>query len=360
MTPTSADPLQRWATWTELSAQPGIWARWAAAWDAGPARAFVAAQGAREVWFCGAGTSAYIGEIAAAGLEGQGAFRAVPTTDIVARPSAYLTGRAPLIVQFGRSGDSPESRGLMAAMDALAPEAPRLHITCNEAGALATAPATGPAHVVTLPAETHDSGFAMTSSFSTMLLTALAIFDPAGDIARLPAMGAALQGLIPDYRRHAARGAPPERIVFLGTGALHGAAREAALKVMELTGGKVAALAETMLGFRHGPKSFIQPGTKIIAFTSSEPHAARYERDLIGELRAQFPKARLCAIGAEGDTPVPMPHGDAWAAPLLVAAAQVMGVTWGAALGLDVDDPFAGAGTLSRVVSGVRLHEVAP
>jgi tagatose-6-phosphate ketose/aldose isomerase len=29
-------------------------------------------------------------------------------------------------------------------------------------------------------------------------------------------------------------------------------------------------------------------------------------------------------------------------------------------LGLNVDDPFAGQGTLTRVVSGVKLHPVQP
>jgi tagatose-6-phosphate ketose/aldose isomerase len=43
-----------------------------------------------------------------------------------------------------------------------------------------------------------------------------------------------------------------------------------------------------------------------------------------------------------------------------VALAQLLAVTWSDALGLAVDDPFAGQGTLTRVVSGVRLHPVTP
>jgi tagatose-6-phosphate ketose/aldose isomerase len=35
-------------------------------------------------------------------------------------------------------------------------------------------------------------------------------------------------------------------------------------------------------------------------------------------------------------------------------------VRWSDALGLPVDDPFAGQGTLTRVVSGVQLYPVAP
>ena len=43
---------------------------------------------------------------------------------------------------------------------------------------------------------------------------------------------------------------------------------------------------------------------------------------------------------------------------LCIAAAQIDGVKWAADLGLNVDDPFTGQGTLSRVVAGVTLHGV--
>ena len=45
---------------------------------------------------------------------------------------------------------------------------------------------------------------------------------------------------------------------------------------------------------------------------------------------------------------------------LVVPLAQVMAVMWSDRMGLNVDDPFAGLGTLSRVVAGVRLYPVAP
>ena len=133
------------ATWAEIHAQPGIWEAWADALPVAALKGWIATQGAEEVWFCGAGSSDYVGQIVAAALEGQGRFRAIPTTDIVARPQAYLTGRRPLVVSFGRSGNSAETLGLLDALDALAPDAPRLNITCNAGGALATAGGTGAA-----------------------------------------------------------------------------------------------------------------------------------------------------------------------------------------------------------------------
>ena len=336
--------LTRHATWREIHAQPGIWRDWGAALDVEALRDWVYAQAADEVWFCGAGTSAYIGDILAAGFEGRAGFRAVPTTDLVARPAAFLKGRAPLVVSFGRSGNSAESLGTLAALDALAPDAPRLHITCNEGGALAR---DEKARVVLLPEATHDAGFAMTSSFSTMLLTALAIFGERPDFNGL---ADALDAALPAF---ADPGPVPERVVYLGTGPLAFAAREAALKVLELTAGRVPALWDSTLGFRHGPKSFVTQGTAITVFASDNA----YDRDLIAELRAQFPQARVTTIGPGGD--VPLTLDPLAGAPVYVAASQVAAVIWADALGCNVDDPFAGAGTLSRVVSDVTLYPVA-
>lgn len=347
--------LSQSATWREIHAQPAIWAGWGAALPLADLRAWVAAQGVEEVWFCGAGTSAYVGEILAAGLEGAPGprLRAVATTDIVARPGAYLRGGRRLVVSFGRSGNSAETVGLLDALDALAPGWPRLNITCNGGSALATR---GPGRAVVLPEATHDAGFAMTSSFSTMLLTAAAVFDGAMAAeeapARFAALSAALAGLLPGHAQAARAARRPERAVFVGSGALGFAAREAALKVMELSAGQVPALWDTTLGFRHGPKSFVTGATDIWLFPSSDAHARAYDDDLAAELRGQFPGSRLSVVE------VPQPFGDLWSVPLQVALAQVLAVVWSDGLGLPVDDPFAGKGTLTRVVSGVRLHPV--
>lgn len=349
--------LARHATWREIQAQPGIWAAWGASLPVVELRHWINGLDVQEVWFCGAGTSAYIGEIIVAGLEGQSGrrLRAIASTDLVSRPHAYLTGRKPLMVSFGRSGNSTESVGTLDALDALAPHAPRLHITCNPAGALATRPSTGPQKIVVLPAATHDAGFAMTSSFSTMLLTALALFDAPCDLpARLAQLADQFSTLLPKYAEAAKAAAIPDRVVFLGAGPLAIAARESALKVMELTAGKVPALWDSTLGFRHGPKSFVRDNTDIIVFMSPDPHGARYDADLVAELRQQYPGANVIALTHD------LPFGATWGAPLFVGLAQVLAVVWSDRLGLNVDDPFSGQGTLSRVVSGVKLYPVRP
>ena len=350
--------LEKWATWSEILAQPAIWRQWGKTFDPVAVADWISGLNVDEIWLTGAGTSAYIGDIIAAGLEGRygPGLRAVPSTDIVSRPAAFLKDRAPLVVSFGRSGDSTESIGVLDALDRFAPTAPQLNITCNSASALANRPSSGAQKVITLPAETHDTGFAMTSSFSTMLLTALAVLDPVEDFAgRLDTLASGLETLIGGFEPQLAP--PPERIVFVGAGPLTFAARESALKVMELSAGQMPALWDSTLGFRHGPKSFVTDATMICLLASPDAHARKYDDDLAAELRGQFPTARIVTIGPGADVDIPMPLGATWSAPLAVAHAQLLSVYWSDRLGLNVDDPFAGKGTLTRVVSGVKLHE---
>lgn len=355
---TNHPELDQWATWREIHSQPSIWKSWAQVLDVSGLRAWVSEQDFDEVWFCGAGTSAYIGDIITAGLEGMGGrMRSVPSTDLVSRPQAFLSNAKPLVVNFGRSGNSTESIGTLDALDALAPNAPRINITCNQNGVLATRKSTGPQQVVVLPDETHDEGFAMTSSFSTMLFTALALFDEASDLkTNLPYLADQLQNVLPVMVTEVP---VPERVVYVGSGPLAYAAREAALKVMELSAGQIPALWDSSLGFRHGPKSFVTDGTAITVFLSPDTPTRAYDMDLVEELKQQFPKATITTVGRDGDIDIPMPFGPTWAAPMCVASAQIAGVLWAQSLGLNVDDPFSGRGTLSRVVAGVKLYPVA-
>lgn len=354
------------ATGQEILAQPAIWRGWGAviAAQVPDLRNWIASSGANQIWLCGAGTSAFIGDLVASGLgESQGLpTRAVASTDLVATPRSFLhAGANPLVISFGRSGNSAESVGTMDVLDALAPDAPRLNITCNAGSALATRqPVSGEQRLICLPEETHDSGFAMTSSYTTMLLSALAVLDDAAPAvaASFERLAGEADRLLPELRKWAATQPLAERIVFVGSGPLTFVARECALKVMELTAGQTPALWDSSLGFRHGPKSFVTPGTHIVSLVSSDPYTARYDNDLAVELGTQFSQARRTLIGPldSADVKIDSNLSDSWAAPLYVLAAQVLSVHWSAALGLNVDDPFAGQGTLTRVVSGVTLY----
>ena len=347
--------LSKWATWREIHAQPDIWEGFGPVLDqqCDAIRAWIDDSGAKEVWLSGAGTSAYIGDFVAAALATTSKLpmRSVASTDIVSAPKQFLGKNKPLVVSFGRSGNSAESIGVLNVMDNLARTAPRLNITCNQQSELATRKGYNQ-QVILLPDSTHDEGFAMTSSYSTMLLTALCLFDPNEPKMVFSKLATALRAALPVYENIAWDMEIPSRIVVTGSGALRYTAREAALKIMELTAGQIPVLWDTSLGFRHGPKSFVDEKTHVICLTSSDEGIARYDHDLAGELRSQFKNIVVTEIA-------PPPINDTWGAVVQVAASQVIATVLSARLGLNVDDPFAGQGTLTRVVSGVSLYPPA-
>ncbi|MCQ2006295.1 SIS domain-containing protein [Rhizobium sp. NRK18] len=352
------------ATWTEILKQPGIWRAWAddLVEQAAEIRDWIERIGVREIWLCGAGTSAFIGDILSSvpcNLAGNPVVRAVATTDFVACPADFVRqGKDVLVVQFGRSGDSSETIGMLHLLDQVMPDAHRLHVTCNPDGALARRSVSGPGEqrILLLPEDTHDRGFAMTSSFTTMLLSALACLDNSFDAAKtMPALADAAEKILGELSTLDGP-ACPSRFVVLGAGPLKGLAREASLKVLELTAGEVLAQWDSPLGFRHGPKASVLPGTHVAVMIHPDAHTARYDHDVAAELRSQYPQCVVTTLGASGcDISIPAIGEPRAIAALYVLVAQVWAVRWSASLGLDVDNPFAG-GTLSRVVSGITIY----
>ncbi len=368
---TTADGLSRWATYREATAQPAIWRSWAddLTQQAEAVAAWIRVRSYREVWFCGAGTSAYIGDTLCAylnaGSGGSARYRSIPTTDFVSCPRNFFS--VPdrlLVVSFGRSGDSPETIGTLDLLDAHLSGADRLHITCNPDGALArrVPPGPGEQRVLVLPIATNDSGFAMTSSYSTMLLSALACLDEAPPLLPREALRrlavAAEEVIEASGRLWAATPSCPSRAVFLGSGALTGSARESALKVLELTAGRIPTAWDSTLGFRHGPKAVVDRETRVHVLVSDDQHTRRYDSDAADEIRRQFGDRSVivqCSDPSRADLLIPLVGNDAWTSVLHVLVAQMQAIRWSDALTLNVDNPF-GAGTLTRVVEGVTLY----
>ncbi|MET0307455.1 MAG: SIS domain-containing protein [Sphingomonas sp.] len=316
----------------------------------------------------GAGTSAFIGECLATILTHATGRRveAVATTDIVSAPDLYLEPQVPtLVVSFGRSGNSPESIAAVDLVDARVAEAHHLIITCNADGALAKRRGED-AYVVVLPEATHDRGFAMTSSFSAMTYAALAIFTgPAalGDRNKTiaNAVGAVLQDAEPRMAALATRGF--SRVVYLGSGPFKGLAREAALKLLELTDGALVTAFDSTLGFRHGPKTIVNGDTLVVVFVSNDPLTRAYDLDLIAELRADKVAGSVLAISAQellGETLAVHGLEGASDSDLLfpyIIPAQLFALHASLERGLTPDTPN-NAGTVNRVVQGVRIHSV--
>jgi tagatose-6-phosphate ketose/aldose isomerase len=296
---------------------------------------------------------------------------AIPTTDLVANPRSYLSPLTPtLLVSFGRSGNSPESVAAVRLADAGIKHCAHLVVTCDADGALAQyARKHSYARVVTLPERSNDRSFAMTSSFTGMLLAgALALGVVRGGRTQIPKLTQAAARVLPEnlpfQQELIAQGF--ERVVYLGAKELKGLAREAALKMLELTDGKVVAVADSPLGFRHGPKTILNSKTLVVVFRSNDDYTRQYDRDLVDELRREGIAGRVVTLSAKA---VDAHHeddivlGSADAADLsdlelclpYALFAQSIALQRSLSLGCRPDNPNA-AGTVSRVVKGVSIH----
>ena len=321
----------------------------------------------------GAGSSSYIGQCLAPLLDQRLAARvdSVPTTDLVSAPYLYLDPAQPLLlVSFGRSGNSPESLAAVKLAESLVKDVRHLVVTCNAEGALNTIPARK-IMTLLLPEETHDTSFAMTSSFSCMLYaTLVALGDAHAMDNRITPIALATEHVIKETRLSLQELALHgfDRVVYLGSGLFQGLAREAALKLGELTNGAVATCFDSPLGFRHGPKTFITDKTLVMVFVSNDPLTRRYDHDLLDELRQDGCAARIIEVTARQRQPqVPdtllVPGMEAaadidllWA---YLAIVQIYACNASRAMGLSPDSPNK-QGTVNRVVQGVRIHSTTP
>jgi tagatose-6-phosphate ketose/aldose isomerase len=316
----------------------------------------------QRVILTGAGSSAYVGEIVADELNAiwPCQIRAVATTSLLSHPELYLDAGAPtLLVSFARSGNSPESTAAVDLLRERVRHVRFLNITCNAEGQLARQGAHDMSVCnLLMPAASCDRGFAMTSSFTCMLLTALCVLAPEAQTRRLDTLAVLAEQALNEWAAPVAALAaqPVSRVVYLGSGPLEALAKEAALKILELTAGRVMAMANTALGFRHGPKAALNEDTLVVLFRSTQPLAHRYEHDLLQELQRDGVAGRCVTVGPLADIGLDTPRwSDAWLAPLWLLMAQQYALHQSALLELRPDNPFAG-GTVNRVVQGVTIY----
>ncbi len=366
-------------THKEILQQPAVWLKEYNALVAQKEsiQAFLAAYKTAEtdIVLTGAGTSAFIGDAIAPVLRREWEnVRAVATTDLVTNAANYLDPQKPLLlISFARSGNSPESVAAVEIANRLCPQIAHIYVTCNRNGHLA---ATGKAdNVLTLllPDETDDKSLAMTSSFSTMLLTCLMlsrIDTIEGEKQAVERTAANARTIIDEYadalQQIASR--PFERAVFLGSGPMKGIAEECHLKLQELTDGAVVCKFDSFLGFRHGPKAVVNNRSLVVYLMHDEESIQRYERDLVQQVNANnklvaqvivIAGKRVHVEGVCEDLQVVMPYGsgDTSIYGLLpyVLVGQLLGYYTSLAHGLNPDTPSV-SGNISRVVEGVKIY----
>ena len=363
--------LQQPATWRDtfdLLRSTVVQQRLAKALDPRPAH----------IVLTGSGSSIYIGECLAPLLQaGLGIpVQAIAAGTLLTHWRSVLPAGVGLLISIARSGDSPESGSVVSTLLAEAPEWRHLVITCNADGKLAT-------HyrneqrvtALVLDERTNDRSLVMTSSFTNLLLggTALLQSPRVALVAETVHSAASDAQHIFDIQADAIAALAQRDMtsaVYLGSGAAFGAAREGALKMLEMTGGKVITMAETFLGLRHGPMSFIHPGTLVVALLSPDPAVRGYECDLLRELsRKQLGMAKL-VVGDDVPADVLGPEDVAITTSTAAVGADVSAVLTGVVvtqllaffrclqLGGKPDTPSEGV--LTRVVEDFAIHGATP
>ncbi|WP_311376000.1 SIS domain-containing protein [Anaerococcus lactolyticus] len=322
-----------------------------------------------KVIFTGAGTSEYVGNIAQDYLKTHGDFdfESIATTDLVSAPYLHFKkDQKTLLVSFARSGNSPESVAAVKLGEQIVDDFYNLPITCAHDGKLAVNLKDDPKSYVFLnPAITNDKGFAMTNSFSSMLLAALLIFDTSLDnkkeiVENLSAIAREtykrsdeIENLINfDF----------DRVAYLGSGPLGKLTKEARLKILELTAGEVVTIFDSSMGFRHGPKSFVNDKCLVVSFISSNDYTRQYDLDILDEIKADGIAPKIIGVTNEDVDRdyqfVLKSQGlrDAYLAVAYVVIAQLISLITSLRVGNTPDNPSK-SHTVNRVVKGVTIHD---
>ena len=363
-------------TLQEICQQPWTWLRTCDRVIASRERLRQDLAGIRSLVLTGSGSSEYAAQCVCPALQNELGI----STESISGGALLLYGgktlplaRPGLLVSLARSGDSPESRGALELMLDTEPEFKHVVVTCNEQGSLARdSRLHEKVHVITLPPETHDKSLVMTSSFTNLLLAArfIGMLERPDEYRNLCERLSKLTGELMRRKFDSlARIASTDfrRAVFLGSGSRFAASREGALKMLELTSGRVTTLCETYLGFRHGPMSYVQDDTLIVCNLSRDSTIRAYELDLLHELdRKKLGLSKLIvgenipdSVVREGDGVIECQGltelSDQEAPTVCVVVAQLLAFFRCLEEGLHPDSPSEG-GIINRVVEKFPLH----
>jgi tagatose-6-phosphate ketose/aldose isomerase len=328
------------------------------------------------VFLIGAGTSDYIGQSLVALLrqKWQCEVSAVPSTDLLTNFEDYiLRDRSYLWISFSRSGDSPEGVNVLEKALKDYPNISHVIVSCNAAGKMILDHQNDPrVFGLLLDDAVNDRGLAMTSSYSNMVVCGQCLantwtleqYEPI--LQSLIAAGEKFLEVAPECAADLAEG-PYTRVCFVGSGPMKAVATECALKVSELSAGRIQSMSESTLGLMHGPLAALNAETLFVSYISSDSRRRRYEADLLREIGKKGVVQTRVAVGLETSkeiqeeceiflTPgsrVSIP--DAYRPPLDVIFGQLLGLFFSIHCNLKPDVPSP-SGAITRVVQNVPIH----
>jgi tagatose-6-phosphate ketose/aldose isomerase len=323
------------------------------------------------IYMVGAGTSDYIGHSLANLLRRRWNCEvfAVASTDLLTnREDLVLTDRNYLWISFSRSGDSPEGVAVLEQALVAYPKVKHLVVSCNKDGRMVKLAQEGhQCFAMVLDDAVNDRSLAMTSSFTNMVIFGQALAhlwegDQFSGI--LESMIEAAEYLLLEGAdlANALAQLACSRACFVGAGGLGATSRESALKLLELTSGRIETMYETTLGLRHGPMSSLNPDTLFIAYLSNEERRRKYDSDLLREVCGKDVVRKIIAIGRKDAVCDHFLHcsafdriDDAYRPPVDVIFGQMLGLFSSIELGMQPDSPSP-TGVISRVVEAFSIY----
>lgn len=330
-----------------------------------------------DVILTGAGTSEFVGNSIFPYLSSLYNFKvkSFGTTDIVASPECYLSKTKPtLLVSFARSGNSPESVAAVEIANKVCNNIYHLFVTCNKDGALSKfAEGRDNCYAINLTPETHDQSFAMTSSYSNMYLATVLSFIN-DDIEKLNSL---FNDIVNNTEKYYEDGYEIikritsefdfQRIVYLGSNCLKGVSQESALKMCELTAGKIMTTFDTTMGFRHGPKSVICPDSLAVVYLSDDPYSRQYDIDIVKEMAKERDGNKILAVSSYDDPEISKlvdyfisfdnkeKYNNVFLGLEYINVAQCLALLKSIKNGIKPDTPCP-SGKVNRVVEGVNIY----
>ncbi|MGL5346189.1 MAG: SIS domain-containing protein [Peptostreptococcaceae bacterium] len=215
----------------------------------------------------------------------------ISSTDIVLSPKDYLyEDTTTLLISLSRSGNAQENVVATDLAKLIIKDLYQLVITCNRSGEIAISTKKNERNLVLLmPQEANDRGFIATGSFTSMMLSCLAVFF-INDIESFKNDTVKLCDLVKKFIKNNAEKISElskvncDKAIYLGTSTSKFIAKDSAYKLISITQGIINTNYCTSIGLRSGYDIVLDNKTLTIIYLSDNKYTRKYDLDLARDL----------------------------------------------------------------------------
>ena len=256
-------------------------------------------KGITRILLVGAGASAYVGDTLSPYLSDKLKLPvfSLEASEIINNPYSYLKDLSDiLVISYSRSGNTPEISDALNICHKLLTNSYFLIMTSNNESTLVKNSLNKPnCFNFLLPKESNDRGFAMTSSYSCMILASVLLFNTNNLEKQKTYLDEAIinskhilnntwSEMLNIVRKNASR------VLYVGTSELKGMSDYCALNTLKLTNGKIYALSWSPSNINQSIKPFITEDTILFLFKSVNNTNIDYNKIFLDIIKEQNPK----------------------------------------------------------------------